>query len=235
MLLKRRPPGLDAAGIQPRPGYEHLERRSLAVLRWLLANRIDFVVVGPVAEAIRGNASAAGPVAIVPAPYVRNYERLTQALVAEHAGLRSDRELSGAAGRSCDPIVLTADKLARGRRWMLSFGEYDLDIERAGTRAPGTRATEGDGPQTAAHSAPRFQELLYESNRFEVADGIAIEVASPEDLVHYDHVRRTGVAPEFRVARVAEGPDTPVQPAQPAPPEASRPAGDPRADGGSAS
>jgi hypothetical protein len=30
---------------------------------------------------------------------------------------------------------------------------------------------------------------------------VSVEVASPEDLEHYFHVRRTGVAPEFRVIR----------------------------------
>ena len=48
---------------------------------------------------------------------------------------------------------------------------------------------------------PRYQELLYESNRFELSPGVSVEVASPEDLEHYFHVRRTGVAPEFRVIR----------------------------------
>ncbi|MGZ4351327.1 MAG: hypothetical protein ACXVRX_12495, partial [Solirubrobacteraceae bacterium] len=39
---------------------------------------------------------------------------------------------------------------------------------------------------------------------FEVADGIDVEVASPEDLEHFSHVRRTGTAPEFRITRNAE-------------------------------
>ena len=30
---------------------------------------------------------------------------------------------------------------------------------------------------------------------------MSVEVASPEDLEHYFYVRRTGVAPEFRVIR----------------------------------
>ena len=58
-----------------------------------------------------------------------------------------------------------------------------------------------DGADEAV--APRYQELLYESNRFELAEGLSVEVASPEDLEHYSHVRRTGVAPEFRVTRKA--------------------------------
>jgi hypothetical protein len=209
MLLKHRPPGIDSASVQVRPGLEHLERKSIAVLRWLNANKVDFIVVGPVAHAIRGDVAARGPVAIVPAPYGRNYERLTRALVAEHAGLRSERGLGGGGDRSDSVAVkLTPDKLARGRRWMLRFGEYDLDIEGAGTRAAGARETVAGRSASSSASAggetaraPRYQELLYEANRFELADGVTVEVASPEDLEHFSHVRRTGTAPEFVVTR----------------------------------
>jgi hypothetical protein len=211
MLLKHRPPGIDATSVQLRSGLEHLEPKSITVLRWLNANKVDFIVVGPVAHAIRGDATAKGPVAIVPAPYGRNYDRLARALVAEHAGLRSDRGLTGASERAdAVAVKLTADKLARGRRWMLRFGEYDLDLEGAGPRAAGAQAVHGAAQDEGAH-APRYQELLYEANRFEVADGVSVEVASPEDLEHFSHVRRTGVAPEFRVSRnvTPEPPQTP--------------------------
>ncbi len=198
MLLKHRSPGIDAKTVQPRAGFEHLDRKSLAVLRWLNAGRVDYVVVGPVAHAIRGDTTAKGPVAIVPAPYSRNWDRLTRALVSEHAGLRSDRGLPGSTDRGDTvTIKLTPDKLARGRRWMLRFGEFDLDVEGAGTRAAGAR---GRSPEEGTR-APRYQELLYEANRFELADGITVEVASPEDLEHFSHVRRTGTVPEFKITR----------------------------------
>jgi hypothetical protein len=202
MLLKHRSPGIDAKSVQPRAGFEHLDRKSLAVLRWLNASHVDYVVVGPVAHAVRGDTTAKGPVAIVPAPYSRNWDRLTRALVAEHAGLRSDRGLAGSAERGdAVNVKLTPDKLARGRRWMLRFGEFDLDVEGSGTRAAGARSGRSAEEGTRA---PRYQELLYEANRFELADGIVVEVASPEDLEHFSHVRRTGTAPEFRVTRNAE-------------------------------
>jgi len=202
MLLKHRSPGIDAKSVQPRAGLEHLDRKSIAVLRWLNASHVDYVVVGPVAHAIRGDQAAKGPVAIVPAPYSRNWDRLTRALVGEHAGLRSDRGLPGSGDRGDSVSVkLTPDKLARGRRWMLRFGEFDLDIEGSGTRAAGAR-TSGHSADEGTR-APRYQELLYEANRFEVAEGISVEVASPEDLEHFSHVRRTGTAPEFRVTRNA--------------------------------
>ena len=207
MLLKHRSPGIDATSVQPRAGLEHLDRKSIAVVRWLNANHVDYVLVGPVAHAIRGDHAATGPVAIVPAPYSRNWDRLTRALVDEHAGLRSDRGLPGSSERGdAVTVKLTPDKLARGRRWMLRFGEFDLDIEGSGNRAAGARS--GGQPHAGddrAHPtrAPRYQELLYEANRFELAEGIAVEVASLEDLEHFSHVRRTGTAPEFVVTRTA--------------------------------
>lgn len=225
MLLKHRSPGIDAKSVQPRAGLEHLDRKSIAVLRWLNAGHVDYVVVGPVAHAIRGDQAAKGPVAIVPAPYSRNWDRLTRALVAEHAGLRSDRGLPGSGGGESVSVKLTPDKLARGRRWMLRFGEFDLDIEGSGTRAAGARSTVSGRVDDGTHPAraPRYQELLYEANRFEVADGVSVEVASPEDLEHFSHVRRTGTAPEFRITRNAVSEDEPKAP---------EPAGEPA--GGSA-
>jgi hypothetical protein len=207
MLLKHRSPGIDATSVQPRAGLEHLDRKSISVLRWLNANHVDYVLVGPVAHAIRGDQAATGPVAIVPAPYSRNWDRLTRALVDEHAGLRSDRGLPGSAERGdAVTVKLTPDKLARGRRWMLRFGEFDLDVEGSGAGAAGARsAGQSHAGEHGTHPtrAPRYQELLYEANRVEVADGIAVEVASPEDLEHFSHVRRTGTAPEFVVTRNA--------------------------------
>ena len=209
MLLKHRAPEINTAPVHLRQGLEHLDKSSIELLRWLNAIKLDYVVVGPVAHAIRGDVSARGPVAIVPAPYGRNFERLASALVAQHAGLRSDR--GGVGGiRSTErgdtvPVKLTGDKLARGRRWMLRFGGYDLDVEGAGKRAAGARAT----PDGSVH-APGYQELLYEAGRFQLAEGLSVEVASPEDLEHFSHVRRTGSAPEFRVMRAtpaAEQPD----------------------------
>jgi hypothetical protein len=44
---------------------------------------------------------------------------------------------------------------------------------------------------------------LYEATRFEPADGIAVEVASPEDIEHYTHRARTGQAPQMRITRAA--------------------------------
>jgi hypothetical protein len=185
MLLRHRPPGIESVPPQPTKGFEHLDQRWIAVLRWLQANRIEFVLVGPAARAVRGEPKARGPVAIVPAPYGRNLDRLARALVAAHARLRVDAGTGETAGAETMQVKMTADKLVRGQRWTLRCGAHDLDIEGR------------------PEGVPSYQELLYESVRFDLAPELAVEVASPEDIEHYDHVRRTGLAPEFRVARGA--------------------------------
>jgi hypothetical protein len=182
MLLRRRPPRIDTRRTDAAKGFEHLEENWIAVLRWLNANRVEFVLVGAVAEAIRGDHRAKGPVAVVPAPYRRNFERLARALDAARARMRVDG--TGADGAAdTTPVKMTADKLARGQRWTLRCGGHDIDIE-------------GEPP-----GASRYQELVYESGRFDPATDVSIEVASPEDIEHYAHVRRTGTAPEISISR----------------------------------
>ena len=184
MLLKRRTPRIEEGPAQPRQGFEHLGPSAIAVLRWLKANHIEFVLVGPVAAAIRGLEADDGPVAIVPAPYQRNLERLAAALDSARACIRLDG--AGITGETdMTPTRLTADKLARGQLWTLRCGSHDVDIEG---QAPGVTS---------------YQELLYEASGFEPATGLHVEVASPEDIEHYAHVRRTGTAPEVRIMRKA--------------------------------
>ena len=182
MLLKRRVPRIDSRPPEPAKGFEHLDPKAIAMVRWLNANRIDYVLVGPVGEAIRGRARVRGPVAIVPAPYGRNFERLEKALWSAHARLRVD----GSGGdESTLPAKLTAEKLARGQRWTVRCGAHDLDVEG---RPSG---------------APDYQELLYEAARYEMADGVAVQVAAPEDIERSKHIERTGSAPEIRISRQA--------------------------------
>lgn len=184
MLLRNRVPRLETQPVSPSKGFEHLDERWISVLRWLRANRVEFVLVGYVARAIRGDAGARGPVAIVPAPYGRNLDRLARALVSAHARLRIDGAADPqSAEAETMPVKITAEKLIRGQRWTLRCGVHDLDIEG---RPAGV---------------PRYQELLYEAVRFELASDTTAEVASPEDIELYDHVRRTGISPEFRVVR----------------------------------
>ena len=201
MLLRHRSPDIDATPATLAPGLEHLDQRWVAVLRWLNATKVDYVLVGPVAHAVRGELTARGAVAIVPAPYIRNYDRLADALAAQDASLRSERGPRGA-----DPagdVQLSGDKLARGRRWLLRFAGYDLDVESSSRRAAGVHGPHE--PDAPAGDGVRYQELLYEATRVQVAAGIAVEVAAPEDLELFSHMRRTGVAPEFRITRGGGG------------------------------
>jgi hypothetical protein len=183
-VLRNRIPRIDAVQATAAEGQEHLPTTAIAVIAWLGASRIDYVLVGPVARAIRGDSSARGPIAIVPAPYGRNLDRLARALWSVRARLRTEATV-GLTTSATDTVAvkLDAEKLLRAERWALRCGEHDLDIEG---RPAGS---------------PRYQELLYESSRFEVASEVSVEVAAPEDIEHYDHVRRTGVVPELTVSR----------------------------------
>jgi hypothetical protein len=189
MRLKRSLPGIEHRSIKPTEGLEHLRSDWVAIVRWLNANKVEYVLIGPVADAIRGNARAQGPVTIVPAPYRRNLERLSRALSNEHARQRVD--VAGAAGADPLPVKMTAEKLAENTRWTLRCGAYDLDVE-------GGICAAGDDT-----GKPSYQELLYEAVRFELESGVGVEVASPEDIHQFAHLRRTGVRPEIRIARQA--------------------------------
>jgi hypothetical protein len=181
MLLKRRPPQIDTRPIPTAEGFEHLAAEAVAVLKWLKSHQVEFVLVGPVAEAIRGGGASAGPVAIVPAPYRRNHERLSRALDSTHARPRPE----GGARDSREGVVAKAssERSGAGERWVLGTGTHYLDVEGRPSGTPG------------------YQELLYESGRFEPVPGLPVDVASPEDIEHYAHVRRTGTTPEMRVSR----------------------------------
>jgi hypothetical protein len=184
MLLRNRPPSIDSTTVTAAKGYEHLPASAIAVMRWLNESGVDYVLVGAVARAIRGDAAARGPVDIVPAPYGRNLDRLAGALNAASARERTHGVLTGADRAAGPQLKLTADMLVRADRWALSCGEHELDIEGRPT------------------GSPSYQELLYEAIRFEVSPEVAVEVAAAEDIEHYDHVRRTGVVPEITVKRL---------------------------------
>ncbi len=179
MLLRHRPPGIDSQPRSLAEGFEYIGEPAAAVLRWLNANHVEYILVGPIGEAIRGNRTAIGPVAIVPAPFGRNIERLCRALWSEHARIRIEGEPDTL------PVKITEEKLLRGGRWTLRCGAHDLDIEGC------------------PRGAPRYQELLYEAGRFDLAPDLKVEVAGTEDLAYYGHLRLTGSPPEIRIIRNA--------------------------------
>jgi len=192
MLRRHRPALITTRPINPAKGFEHLPQSALALLRWLTDNRVEFVLVGAVAEALRGRADSAGPVAIVPAPYRRNLTRLASALNDAGAAVRLDGVGPGGATDTTQ-TKLSAEKLGRGQRWRLRCGPHDIDIEPLVSE-----------PGQASEEQPSYQELLYESGRFEPSPGAAVEVAAPEDIEHYAHLRKTGRSPEIRISRQAK-------------------------------
>ena len=187
MLLRNRLPALENSPAPSAKAFEQMEDSAVAIVHWLNANRVDYVVVGPIARMVRGESTARGPVTIVPAPYGRNLDRLARALSSARARVRLNGELSGPgvdpfAAQSA-PIKLNADTFVAAERLTLRCGSHDLDIE---ARPAGV---------------PRYQELLYEAAKTELADGVSVEIASPEHIEHYEHLRRTGLPPEIRVTR----------------------------------
>ena len=189
MLLKRRLPQIDPARpMEITAGFDHLDRNALAVLQWLKEHRVEFVLVGAVADAIHSRSGTALPVAIVPAPYVRNLERLARALNSADARMRSDNDAPDPHPAAAGHISVT--HLSRDDIWTLWCGPYPIDV--VGTGAPASSGTAG---------ASGYQELLYESSRFELTSDLSVEVASPEDIEHYAHLRKTGRPPRMTVSR----------------------------------
>jgi hypothetical protein len=177
MLLRHRGPGIESRPVQNAAGLEHLQPEKIAVLRWLVESRVEHVVVGAVATAIRSGTAAGGPVAIVPAPYGRNLERLSRALWSAHARVRVDGE------PDTMPLKMNPDKLLRGPRWTLQCGVHNIDIEGRGS------------------GLPRYQELLYEAASFELELGLKVEVASIQDIERYQQRRPADDPPEIRITR----------------------------------
>lgn len=159
----------------PAPGYDHLAPEALSALHWLDEERIDYVVVGALANAIRLRAGAGLPTTIVPAPYGRNLDRVTAALASVKAAIRPVS--AAAVGLAGADVVLarrriTADQLLGSERLTLRCDGFDLDIE---ARPEGT---------------PSYQDLLFDAGRIEIAAGLSPEVASLEHIKLYLDLRR---------------------------------------------
>ena len=185
-MLFNRLPRIEHRSPNPSKGQEHLRPSWIAILRWLQAHKVEYVLIGAVAEAARGNTHVDGPIAVVPAPYRRNLERLARALTREHARLRVDA--GGVSGADASPLKLDHETLAQNTRWTLRCGAHDLDVE-------------GGMGAASSGGAPSYQELLYEAGRFELEPDLSVEVASAEHIEHFSQLRRTGSPPEIRIIR----------------------------------
>jgi hypothetical protein len=192
MVLRNRLPALENAPVPGAKTFEPMADSAIVMIGWLNANRVDYVVVGSVARIAHGEPSAHGPVVIVPAPYGRNLDRLARALSSARARVRLHGELSGLGagpyGAQSAPAKLSAEKFVGAERLALCCGSHDLDVE---CRPAGV---------------PRYQEVLYEAVRIELADGVSAEIGSAEHIEQYEQLRRTGLAPEIRVTRAVPSP-----------------------------
>jgi hypothetical protein len=144
-----------------------LDPDLLATFQTLETHRVEFVLVGDVANAIYAHGGFVSGVAIVPGGYGRNVERLRNALQTMNAEL-------GIAGRP-DP---------RGLDWRLQdlrelapctfmtmYADIDVDFQPAGT----------DG----------YRDLFQDAAPIQLAPGARPHVASVEDLERLAH----GAAP----------------------------------------
>lgn len=189
MLRRHRAPGLESRPADTVKGMKHLSEEWVTLLRWLGEAGVEHVVLGPAGEAIRGRAGCEGPLAIAPAPYDRNLDRLGRALRAAHARSRDE---AGAAAS----VRFSAAVLAGTERWALRCEEtYELDLE--------------------IHAAARYSELLYDAGRFEIEPGLSVEVGSHEDLERRNHTLLTGEEPEIRISRGPVAPEGAIDPVAP--------------------
>lgn len=182
MALRNRNSAVDRVAPVPLEGFEHIARTALGALRWLDDSRVDYVVVGALAAAVRGGVGTSERVAIVPAPYGRNLDRLSDALAAIKAVPRMTAVGANAVGR------IEAIDLVGPQRLTLRCGEYELDIEGRPT------------------GVPSYQDVLFDAERVELAAGLSPEIASAEHIERYAQLRNRvteNVIAAQRLVRVA--------------------------------
>jgi hypothetical protein len=96
---------------------------ALALLAALDAASIDHVLIGELAAAVHGRPWSSDTLAITPARYGRNLERLSRLLRDIDAAWRVDGEVEVLE------VILAASELARVDRWRLLTDQGELDLE----------------------------------------------------------------------------------------------------------
>ena len=132
--------------------------RPDAILRVLAEHGVKYVLVGGLAAALHGSDLATADVDITPAIGAANLQRLSDALDALHARVRTDAEPGGL------PFAHDAASLARATTWNLVTDHGDLDI----TFTPS--GTSG------------YDDLRRDALRIEIA-GTPVTLASLADVV----------------------------------------------------
>ena len=135
-----------------------LDSLLLTTLGALQQHDVQFVLIGDVAEAIYNRGGFVSGVAIVPASYGRNVERLIAAL----QGIDAELGIAGTpANEAVDWRRADLRDLAPCT-FMTSGADIDVDFEPSGTRG--------------------YQDLFDDASQIQLAPGITPLVASPEDL-----------------------------------------------------
>jgi hypothetical protein len=177
-----------------------LDHGIVATLAALETHRVEFVLVGDVAEAIYNGGGLISGVAIVPGSYGRNVERLTNAL----NGLSAEMGIAGRADpRGLDWRRMDLRELSPCS-FMTAYADIDIDFEPAGTSG--------------------YRDLFQDAERYELGRGARPHVASADDLDRVGHAGAPPVAPVPPLS-AAHSPARPAaySPAQPpadAPPPA---------------
>jgi len=129
-----------------------------AVLAVLLEHRVRFVLIGGIAAAIHGSPYVTTDVDITPQADNENLQRLSNALRALDAKVRSEAEPGGV------PFAHDAESLARGSIWNLTtrHGDVHIVLQPAGT----------SGHDDLARDASELDIL-----------GVSVRVASLADVV----------------------------------------------------
>jgi hypothetical protein len=188
-----------------------LDPDLLMILQVLETHRVEFVLVGDVADAIYNHGGFVAGVAIVPGGYGRNVERLMSALHAMNAEL-------GIAGRP-DPRGLDWRRMDLREiapcSFMTLYADIDIDFQPAGTSG--------------------YRDLFQDADRCELSRGVRPHVASIDDLERLRHgigpapsALPAAFTPPAALTQPAPRLSDPTEPsARPvAPPRAKLPAGD---------
>ena len=170
-----------------------LDPALLETLGTLARHDVELVVVGDVAQAIHDDGGFVADVAIVPAAYARNAQRLSRALQAMEAQPIDAAATDAAAPDWRDRDLRELAPCTFETRWV----DIRIDFEPAGTAG--------------------YRDLFDDARGVELAPSVRLLVAAPEDLA-----RLAGDAAPADRAPLAQdaAPDVPyAQPPKALPPE----------------
>jgi hypothetical protein len=146
-------------------GAPALPPDALALLSTLSGHRVEHVLVGELAAAVHGCAPTNDTVAIVPARFGRNLDRLSRALRKLDARWRVPGETATLA------VDLSPSNLRGRDLWLLSTELTDLDVDF-------------EPPATLGYS-----DIFDNARRYALTPSLEVDVAAPEDLVRIAEVR----------------------------------------------